>query len=143
MRMYQDGIFIDAADISAIGDITTNQGIFFGTDINQAFDFNGAIAEVRVWNTVLDDQTIEDWQCDSIETSHPQYQNLIGYWKLNEGLGTTEAIDYFPSGNNGTINGATWNEPDSIVVYDYSNTSRPVDVPYILYYTQIQLHNKS
>ena len=29
MKMYQDGLLIDSTDISAIGDITTNQGLFF------------------------------------------------------------------------------------------------------------------
>ena len=129
MKMYQDGLLIDSTDISAIGDITTNQGLFFGTDINSAFDYSGAIAEVRVWNTLLTNPTIQNWNCLSLENSHPNYTNLIGYWTMNEGIGSLEAIDYSSNANNGTINGATWVNPESIFVYDYTSTPRLTDVP--------------
>jgi hypothetical protein len=130
MKMYEDGVFLTSTSISNIGDITTNQGLFFGTDINSAFDYNGSIAEVRVWSTILDASTISSWHCTSIENNHPDYPDLIGYWKLNEGMGMTQAIDYSANNNDGSINNAIWHDPDTIVTYDYSNTPRIVDIPY-------------
>ena len=127
MKMYEDGILLDSADISNVGDITTGQGMFFGADINGAYDYLGSIAEVRVWNSVLDNASIQSWQCTSIDNTHPFYNNLLGYWQLNEGSGIA-ANDSFGF-NNGIINNATWNFIDSIIIYDYSLTPRIVDVP--------------
>jgi len=130
MKMYEDGILLDSADISSVGDITTNAGLFFGTDINQSFAYKGSIAEVRIWNTLINDQSIQSWHCSHLDNSHPNYNNLIGYWKLNEGIGTM-AMDYFGGFGiqNGTINNSTWYTPDSTWVYDYSNTPRITDIP--------------
>jgi len=130
MKMYQDGQLLDSTDISSIGDITTNAGLFLAMDINQNYGFNGSIAEVRVWNTLINDQTIQTWHCNQLNNNHPNYNNLIGYWKLNEGTGSI-AIDY-SSGfgiQNGNINNSNWYSPDSIWIYDYSNTPRIVDIP--------------
>ncbi|MEC7863584.1 MAG: LamG-like jellyroll fold domain-containing protein [Bacteroidota bacterium] len=131
MKMYEDGQLLDSANISSVGDITTNAGLFFGADINQSYSYNGSIAEVRVWNTVINNQNIQSWHCNQLDNNHPNYNNLIGYWKLNDGSGTTMAMDYVGGFGipNGTINNATWYSPDSTWVYDYSNTPRLTDVP--------------
>jgi hypothetical protein len=131
MKMYEDGVLLDSADISSVGDITTNAGLFFGTDINQTYAFNGSISEVRVWNSLISGQNIQNWQCNHLDNNHPNYSNLIGYWKLNEGTGTTMALDYVGGFGilNGTINNSTWYSPDSTWTYDYTNAPRLVDVP--------------
>ncbi len=130
MKMFEDGILIDSTDISFVGDITTNSGLFFGTDINQDYDYNGSISEVRVWNNIIDDQIIQSWYCSSVDPSHPNYNNLIGYWKLNEGNGNS-ALDYLGGFGipNGTINNASWHAADSVWIDDYNSTPRLVDVP--------------
>ncbi len=130
MKMYEDGILLDSADISSVGNITTNAGLFFGMDINQSYAYNGSIAEVRVWNTLINNQNIQSWHCSHLDINHPDYNNLIGYWKLNEGTGTI-AMDYWGGFGipNGTINNSTWYSPDSTWIYDYTNTPRIADVP--------------
>ena len=130
MKMYEDGVLLDSADISSVGDITTNAGLFFGMDINQSYAYNGSIAEVRVWNTLINNQNIQSWNCSHLDSNHPNYNNLIGYWKLNEGTGTM-ALDYWGGFGipNGTINNSTWYSPDSTWIYDYTNTPRIADVP--------------
>ena len=130
MKMYEDGLLLDSADISSVGDITTNVGLFFGTDINQNYDFMGSIAEVRVWNTLINEQTIQNWHCNHLDINHPNNNNLIGYWKLNEGTGNI-ALDYWGTFGipNGTINNSIWYTPDSTWIYDYTNTPRIADVP--------------
>lgn len=131
MKMYEDGVLLDSADISSVGNITTNAGLFFGTDINQDYDFMGSIAEVRVWNSVINEQAIQNWSCNHLDINHPNYNNLIGYWKLDEGAGTTLAMDYWGGFGipNGTINNSTWYSPDSTWIYNYSNTPRITDIP--------------
>ncbi len=127
MRMYEDGIFLTQTSISNIGDITNGTDLIFGTDIDIGYDYNGSIAEVRIWDEVLTDQEIQDYSCDTIDSSHPSYSNLIGYWKMNEGQGT-QVLDQTSNANNGTITDAIWYTPDSIWTYDYSNTPRIVDL---------------
>lgn len=126
MKMYEDGILLDSADISHVGDITTGQGLFFGADINGAYAYLGSISEVRVWNSVLDESSIQSWHCARIDNTHPFYNNLLGYWHMNEGSGFV-ANDSWGS-NNGNINSATWDFVDSTIIYDYSLTPRITDV---------------
>jgi hypothetical protein len=127
MKMYQDGLFLDQAPISNVGDITNGANLMFGTDIDFGYDYNGSIAEVRIWDEVLSDQEILDYFCDTIDATHPSFSNLIGYWKMNEGVGN-QVVDETSNGNDGTITDAIWYTPDSIWTYDYSNTPRIVDV---------------
>ena len=129
MKMYEDGTLLDSADISTIGDITTNAGLFLGMDINQGYGYNGSISEVRIWNTLVNEQNIQSWHCTHLDNNHPDFNNLIGYWQLNEGGNSSQVIDYSANNNNGNINGALWHSPDSTWTYDYSNTPRIADIP--------------
>ena len=129
MKMYQNGVLLDSADISAVGDINTNEGIYFGADINGAYPYSGAIAEVRVWDTVVEADAIADWYCMPFADTHPNSANLVGYWKLIDGFGSAEVVDASPTGANGNIQGAEWEDSDSIVLYDYSATPRLTDLP--------------
>ena len=49
--------------------------------------YDGKIDEFRVWNKALDMQTIADWMYRDIDPDHPDYNNLIAYFKFNEGTG--------------------------------------------------------
>ena len=129
MKMYEDGQIIDSVDISLIGDITTNAGLFFGLDINQAYPYNGSISEVRVWDALIDNQTIDSWHCSHLDNTHPDFNDLIGYWKLTDGSNATQVIDYSTNNNNGNVISANWYNFDSTWLYDYTNTPRITDVP--------------
>lgn len=128
MKMYEDGVFIDESSISNIGDITNGNNLFFGTDINQSFDFKGSIAEVRLWEGLLTAQEISDYACDTISSIHPSFSDLIGYWTMNDGIGNSSVVDKSSNNNGGIINNADWYEPDTLWVDDYSNTPRVEDV---------------
>lgn len=128
MKMYEEGVFIGETSIASVLDINTGEGIFLGTDINQAFDFGGSIAEVRIWNTVLAESTILDWTCIEVDDQHPNYDALLGYWKLDE-HDATVVKDFSSNQNDGIISDATWLATDSIFEYDYSLTPRLVDYP--------------
>ena len=47
------------------------------------------LAEFRIFKAALADNVIKERACEtSINPSHPNYQDLVGYWPLNEGIGT-------------------------------------------------------
>ncbi len=132
MKLYQDGSFIGAEDISDIGDIEAGLPFTIGQDGTQAYEdwFDGEIAEVRLWNTVLSEATINAHACATITASHPNYADLIGYWQINAGDGTS-ILDASPNGNHGTVQGASPNwvaNSGDLTCNDYSNTLRIVDV---------------
>ena len=128
MTMYQDGQMLDATNISNVGDISTNEGLFFGADINGTFPYLGNIAEVRVWNTVLSEQNISDWHCTSIDSEHPNFEQLIGYWKMNEAAENNTVTDYSSNDNHGNIVDANWINPNVTLSYDYSTSGRLTDI---------------
>ena len=114
MTMYEDGVKRDSISIASIQNMNNGAPLRFGADINGAYDFEGKISEVRLWNTVLSSAEIDLWRCDTINNNHPNYSNLIGYWPLNEGSGQT-VYDRSPLQNNGSITNASWIEHDSIL----------------------------
>ena len=129
MKMYEDGLLIDSADISSVGDISTNSGLFCGMDIYQNYPFSGSVSQLRVWDTILNSNDIQSWYCNDLNPTHPSYNNLIGYWHMNEGGNTVLLNDLSINNNNAIVNGASWYNYDSLWVYNYSNTPRIVDVP--------------
>jgi len=129
MKMYEDGLLIDSANISFVGDISTNSGLFCGMDVYQNYPFSGSVSQLRVWDTILNSNDIQSWYCNDLNPTHPSYNNLIGYWHMNEGGNTVLLNDLSINNNNAIVNGASWYNYDSLWVYDYSNTPRIVDVP--------------
>lgn len=128
MSAYEDGVFKGATSIASVGNITTTGGLFFGADVDNGYDYTGALAEVRVWDGLLPAASIEAWRCKQLNNEHPQYSQLLGYWPLDEGAGTV-ANDQSTNTNNGVIAGASWESPTTIALDDYSNTPRLVDIP--------------
>ncbi|GJM31791.1 MAG: hypothetical protein DHS20C18_07920 [Saprospiraceae bacterium] len=129
MVMYEDGVFVDSTDISFIGDIDIGEGLFFGNDLTGGYAYQGSLAEVRIWKKVLSATAIQDWHCTSLGESHPGYDQLIGYWKADEGAGATQLTDSSPFQNFGTITEAQWALPDTIaIIEDYSATPRTPDI---------------
>jgi len=129
MRLYTDGVFVSEEDMSGVGNLNTGSGLMIGADLNGAYQYNGSIAEVRIWETLLDDQTISDWACSHIDSNHPNWINLASYWKMDDN------DDYLSNSSinnpflDAYVNGAEWQIADSSIVYDYSGTPRLVDVP--------------
>src|SRR5262249_42815806 len=50
--------------------------------------YAGELDDFRVWNTSLTADTIFAWQRAEVTAAHPNYTNLMCYWKLSEGAGT-------------------------------------------------------
>lgn len=50
---------------------------------------NVDLAEFKIWKTALSESVIKQYSCDvSMNVSHPNYKDLVGYWPMNEGQGT-------------------------------------------------------
>lgn len=48
------------------------------------------VDEVRIWKGVaLEPEVIWKWRSKPLNEEHPNYANLVGYWRFNEGGGTT------------------------------------------------------
>jgi hypothetical protein len=127
MRLYTDGVFSSEEDISGIGAIDVGSGWFFGSDILGAYSYSGAIAEVRFWHGVLSNETISDWHCSPLDAAHPNWGSLQGHWALTEGAGLEVSNDA-SSGLVGALQGTDWQQPESLITFDYSNTPRIVDL---------------
>lgn len=135
--LYQDGIELDRASMALIGDISSGMGIGLGQDgtFSYADYFDGIIDEVRIWNSALLDTTIANWSCQTVMASHPDYSNLIGYWKMDVGSGNS-LIDSSPTGQSGDMYqggvagpGPVWvTPPGAIHCIDRQNMPEIVDV---------------
>ena len=91
-----------------IGAETTNNGASFRNY------WHGDIDEVAIWNESISQSEITALynQGSGLDAStnsgnYTSSSNLRGYWKLNEGAGTT-VYDNSANGKNGTVYGASW-----------------------------------
>lgn len=89
-------------------------------NMGQEWDFNvlsqhfdGWIDEARVWNAVLSGPTILSNRnsCMGINSSHPNWGNIVAYYSFNEGSGTY-LFDRSGKNNHGQrVNGSTYGTP--------------------------------
>ena len=71
-------------------------------------NFNGQIAEVRVWSIAVGQATLQSWQFQQLNPAHPDYEFLKAYWPMSEGAGSV-VNDASGSGNTGVLSGSpTW-----------------------------------
>ena len=109
IRLYKNGAIVDSA--AANGTITNvSQSFKIGSLDYQtsSFPMQGSVDEVRLWDTALSASTITNWMCTAVDLTHPNYNNLMGYWRLNDGTGSVVS-DNSPNTLNGTLYNATWN----------------------------------
>jgi len=66
---------------------TTSASLSFANNVN------GAVDEIRIWNSALSSTTINSWKNEKMDTCHPDYSNLEVHWPLdgdaNGASGTT------------------------------------------------------
>ena len=111
-KLYVDGVLIDINLVKETGTLgTQNQSLTIGAyknnSTNASHHFSGSIREFAVFGG---DKT---GNASLIYNSGVPYNlsdesDLQGYWRMNEGSGTT-VTDLSGEGNDGTIDGATWN----------------------------------
>ena len=68
------------------------------------YKFYGNIDDIQIWNTALSQSTIQQYMnCPPAGNE----EGLAGYWNFELGIGGT-VLDQSGNGNDGTINGATF-----------------------------------
>jgi hypothetical protein len=101
MRLYKNGVQVSSnTAVAAASETILYVGAFLGANY-----MKGQIDEVRVWSTALTVGEIRDWMCKKVTSSHPQWANMLAYYKADENAGTT--LTDSRNTNNGTLTGGT------------------------------------
>lgn len=106
-ELFVDGV----SNGTAIAQTSNGTGLLrFGQSFNDFEKFDGGkLDEVSIFNTNLTSATINTWKNTSITNAHPDYANLVGYWKLDEGTGSATTADASGHGYTGTlVNSPVW-----------------------------------
>ncbi len=94
--------------------INNNASKEIGRGISLLQYYDGQIDQVSIWNIALSQQEIQNYMNCSPQGNEV---GLVGYWNFEEGSGNT-AYDQTSNGNDGIINGATYdtNVPCTILL---------------------------
>jgi len=83
MSIYLNGeLFLSGTDKTNPITLTSFR---FASNLAENNNYYGAIDELQVWDTALDQSTIQEWMRKTVTTDHPNYSNLLAYFQLNEG----------------------------------------------------------
>ena len=106
IKMYINGNLADVEQIPNSDLAPTSYPLTFGgvSDSGQK-TVDAIIDNIKIWNQSLSDEEI----LSDINLGINMEENLLGYWKFNEGDGNI-SYDHSGNQNHGTINGATWEE---------------------------------
>jgi len=102
VKIYIDGISktTSGSSVYSIG-TSTATGFYIGrSKLVDNFYLNGRIDEVRAWSKALTTSEIQNNMCVKLSGSN---SNLEGYWRFDEGSGTTVADDSHNSNNGSSI----------------------------------------
>ena len=92
--------------------------------------FNGTIDEVRVYNRVLNSDEISYLYVNPDGIDINLSGGLVGYWPLNEGIGTSSTDDKSTNSNTGTLNNidnGNWLNGKSGTALDLNGTNEYID----------------
>jgi hypothetical protein len=98
--IYQDGVEVARNDVSGLTDATQEPVL----QIAAANAASVVVDDFRIWNYA---RTQEEIQADMNQEVAGVEEGLVGYWRFNEGEGTT-AYDLSPYENHGTFTDAIW-----------------------------------
>lgn len=99
-------LFINGANKGTVAGTINLPIAKIGAELFGAGALLANVDEVRVWKTALDAATLQQWMNAEITDQHPQWANMLHYYRLDEGAGDTVADA--KSGLTGTIHGAQW-----------------------------------
>ena len=104
IRVYKDGALAEtisdsSTDNDPSGADSSDQRLFIGANFGKTKFFDGELAHLRVWNIARNATQIARYYQRSVDSNA---SGLVGYWKLDEGNGTT-VLDSSSNSNNGTI----------------------------------------
>jgi len=96
MKVYLDGVLVTTAT-GMTESIPASTNLFIGSSIYGGVKWNGAIDDMRIYDSALSGDQISDIYSSG---------DRVGWWKFDENTGTT-AFDSVGT-NNGTISNASW-----------------------------------
>ena len=84
--LFQDGEVVASTNETLDGSIISGFPVAVGQDgtLSYEFHFDGWIDELRIWNVPLTGSTLGQWACADLGVLHENYDDLIGYWKMEE-----------------------------------------------------------
>jgi len=86
LRMYIKSIEV-ASDVW-LGSIADAPGPFrLGATPDDVSFYDGSVDEVRIFETVVPDATLQTWMHRRMAADHPQFASLAAAWSLEEGAG--------------------------------------------------------
>ena len=85
--------------------------IRFGSDYNSRF-YKGLMDEVRIWDAALTQSDVTTWMNVPVDAAHPEYVNLLGYWKFDD---LAPMATDSKGANDGTINDCIYVPSDAPV----------------------------
>ncbi|MEO1259997.1 MAG: LamG-like jellyroll fold domain-containing protein [Bacteroidota bacterium] len=69
--------------------------------------YYGDVSEFRIWSKELDQATIKEWMRIKVDSQHPDYDQLVSYYPMNQTTGNT-VLDTSPNEAHGTAQLANW-----------------------------------
>jgi len=83
MYIYLNGEewLMGSGKFATIGAIDT---LILGKGVGGSNYYDGKIDEFRIWSTALNQETIAEWMDKDIDDTHPNYENLLAYYKFNQ-----------------------------------------------------------
>jgi len=131
VKIYVDKLSQTLTTTNWINRASTNKQLRIGSNTGTQ-SINGYISYAEIYNAAWDsDDAVYDYANPNKlvfdnESSSIVVGDLVGYWALSEGSGSI-AYDSSDGGNNGTINGATFDDKQPTIpqlgMMDWSNAS--------------------
>jgi len=85
MKIYYNGVlWHSGTDKNNVIDIVD---LFIGKQEGSSRVLNAELKELSFWDKELSVSTILDWKNKTIDATHPDYNNLVSYYKFDEGSG--------------------------------------------------------
>lgn len=108
-KVYYNGLLQPSTSKNWTGNITYTANWSIGRQQDMTRFFIGKIDEVRIWNRALSEAEVREVMCKPLAGTEA---GLAGYWKLDEGTGSTTA-DATGNGSTGALtNGPVWVSSD-------------------------------
>ncbi len=110
MQVFLNGeLWIEGSDKTKKIDI---QKFKIGQNVNGNNYYYGRMDEFQMYSKALSQSDIQSWMTETIDSSHPAYDDLVVYYDFNSDP-LQELLDKSGNGNNGIIDGVIYSLPMS------------------------------
>ena len=104
LKLYIEGVIVDSIIVPSNINYNSLHSLGQRYSSGNGHEWNGLMDNFSVWSSALSQQEIQQYiNCPPTGSE----AGLVGYWNFEEGSGNT-AYDQTSNGNDGTINGATY-----------------------------------